>query len=241
MHIVEPSGTARAAVHPDLPGEATTAEMIRSFWPFTVGRRRRLGVALVLAIVQFVVAAALPLLTGELLASALRSTTAADAVERYTTEWLARARDTAALIGDLAPTSSDPDATSAGIRAAAAQQDVAAAREVVDDLFPGELTYDTSGAIGRTIHRQVGESDDGWVVTALAATDDGSVGRDELVGLGGSTAQDDQRAFDFLVGTLALDEDAAAQRHDEQTRLLVVALARPPRRRGRACRRGSRT
>lgn len=224
---VEVTGTlARDMAHPDLPGEATTGEMLRSFWPFTVGRRRRLAVAFLLSLAQFGIAAALPLLTGSLLSSALRSTTAAEAVTEYSQGWLARAGGTARLVGDLAPGSSDPAAIADAIRATEALQSVAAARAVVDDLFPGGLVYDTTGTIGRDLHRQIGESDDAWVVTALAAVDDGRLGRSELDELAASDDVADQRAFDFLVGVLALDDSAGAQRRDRQIHLLVDDIVR---------------
>lgn len=225
MDRVVGRGISREDVHPDLTGEATTAEMLRSFWPFTVGHRRRLGVSFAFSLVQFAIAAALPMLTGDLLSAALRSTTASAAVERYSDEWLARANDTAALIGDLAPSSADPVGTTGAIRAAQALQSVASARGVVDELFPGDLVYDTSGSIGRDLRRQIGESDEVWVQVALAVTDDDRIGRPELDVLEASDEIADQRAFDFLVGVLALDRSADSQRHGEQTRLLITSIA----------------
>jgi ABC-type multidrug transport system fused ATPase/permease subunit/CRP-like cAMP-binding protein len=218
-------------LHPQLPGEATVGEMLRSFWPFTTGQRRFLLLDAVISLAQFALLAVLPLLTGSTLATALDVSGADQRAKQFVGEWLEAQRTSLRIASELTTPGMDLAATTNGVRAAIAQSTLAKADELLELTFPDGLVYRDSGGFRAEISRQIGESEAPYAALVRGVVADDVIARDEVeLWVDDTTHTIGERAlaFDYTVSFLLINDDARATRKraasDRLTAELLVLL-----------------
>lgn len=214
------------AILPVLDGQATVGEMVRAFWPFTVGRRSLLACNVVLSLGLFVLVAVLPLLTGQLLETALASARADAETDRYVAAFRDAQDVTRVAIEWGEIEAEDVRATVLGVRAATLASLSANSGELLDALFPGDRRYDTS-ELTTAVARQLGDEREEWQELVSQVVSDGQVERAELEMMRDTPSLsrlERAESFNFLVSLLALDSEADAQRREWRSAALRLDL-----------------
>jgi ABC-type multidrug transport system fused ATPase/permease subunit/CRP-like cAMP-binding protein len=213
-------------IYPMLAGNATIGEMVRTFWPFTVGRRWLLACNVVLSLGLFVLIAVLPLLTGRLLETALASARAGGETDRY----VAAFRDAQDITSDAIEwgevAREDARAAVVGVRAATLAALIANSTDLLDSLFPDQRSYDET-SLQANISRQFGDERSDWQNLVSLVVQDGRIERSEVEGLRDAPSLsrlERAEAFNFVVSLLALDSTAEAQRDEWRSAALTVQL-----------------
>ena len=211
---------------PILAGDATVSEMVRTFWPFTVGRRWLLVCNTVLSLGLFVLIAVLPLLTGRLLETALASALARGETDRYVAAFRDAQDLTSIAIewGDVPP--DDVRATVVGLRAAFLAALIADSDDLLDSVFPDQRSYDET-SLQTNIVQQFGDERSDWQNLVSVVVQDGRIERSEVEGLRDTPSLsrlERAEAFNFVVSLLALDPTAEAQRDEWRSTALRVQL-----------------
>jgi ABC-type multidrug transport system fused ATPase/permease subunit len=204
-------------IYPVLAGDATIGEMVRTFWPFTVGRRWLLACNVVLSLGLSVLIAVLPLLTGRLLETALSSAVARSETDRYVAAFRDSQDVTSIAIewGEVSP--EDVRALVSGVRAATLAALTTNSTDLLDSLFPDQRSYDETSLGGRISKQSgwFGDERSDWQNLVSVVVQDGRIERGEVEGLlvaPSLSRLERAEAFNFIVSLLALDSTAEAQR-----------------------------
>ncbi|CAB4882403.1 unannotated protein [freshwater metagenome] len=227
---VESDDSSLDWLHPRPPGRATVSEMVRAFWPFTRGSRRVLGLQLAVSLLLFALLGILPLLTGDLLRTALNTFDVGDKAHQYVENWLALQSENPAILSTIDLSSADRESVLVGIRASAASALETSSTGLLDALFVDGRTYRTAGSLGKAIALHAGEVEDSYGPVVNAVIADGRIGRAELdelrVPKTGAVAMDRTNGFDYLVSVLALHPAASNQRSDARISSFTGELLR---------------
>jgi len=91
--------------------------MVRAFWPFTRGFRRVFGLQFAVSLLLFALLGILPLLTGDLLRTALNTFDVGDKGNQFVGNWLAAQSDNPAILNTIDLSGVDRESALVGIRA----------------------------------------------------------------------------------------------------------------------------
>ncbi|MEY2755732.1 MAG: lipid export ATP-binding/permease protein MsbA [Actinomycetota bacterium] len=223
-----PRTVRRTTTHEsDHRAEARVSDLLRWVWPYSAGRRGSLFLVALLSLVMFAATALLPLQTGRLLDTALSSAQATEVADTFIDEWLSLQSTSRLVAASDDAATLDPASIAEGVRATTDAAVAGRATIYLDSLFPGDLTYDVSGQLGRTLRSAAEDSDAGWTRIIDVLNSDGRLGRPEveaLVSDGGMAVLDRNRAVSSVIAAVASDESAVQQRDDWRQRNFISAL-----------------
>jgi len=218
------------SLRPQLPGRATVSEMVRAFWPFTRGFRRVFGLQFAVSLLLFALLGILPLLTGDLLRTALNTFDVGDKGNQFVGNWLAAQSDNPAILNTIDLSGVDRESALVGIRATATSALEASSTGLLDALFADGLAYRTDGLLRRAIALNANDVADTYGPVLEAIVADGRIERAELDALRapttGANALNRAKGFDFLISELVLHPDAARQRSDARISSFIRKLLR---------------
>lgn len=184
--------------------------MIRAFWGFTAGGRRRFAVQVVLSLTAFALVAAIPLQVGNLLSTALSAANAEREVERFVENPEELRRATERLLLPMFDTTAERRAAFEAIRATEIEVRASNSDELLDALFPKGLTYD-----GERL-ASIDDPEAGWEVLASGILNQTRIEREDLevlvASMGEAPSLDKSRAFTYAVNVMLVDDAAKAQR-----------------------------
>lgn len=200
------------SLHPPLRGEPRVSEMTRTFWSFGKGTRLLFSVQLLMSLATFALVALIPLQIGNLLGTALSTASAEREVEALIEDPDAMQRATERLLLPNYSTPEERRAVFEAIRATEIEIRVSRYDELLDVLFPGNLSYRTADLAG------IDDPESEWeqIVDRLLAQDRISrASLEELVGsIKSEPSLDKSRAFAHSVNLLLVSETAVEQRSD---------------------------
>jgi ABC-type multidrug transport system fused ATPase/permease subunit/CRP-like cAMP-binding protein len=218
----------RATTHEsDHRAEARVSDLLRWVWPYSAGRRGSLLVVTLLSLVLFIATALLPLQTGRLLDTAVSGAEANEVADTFIDEWLTLQSTTRLVASSTGADDLDAGDVAEGVRATTDAAVAGRAVIYLDALFPGDLAYDVSGDLGRTLRSAAEDSDAGWARIIEVLDSDGRLGRSEVEALasdGSMSVLDRNRAVSTVIAAVASDASALEQRDQWRRRHFISSL-----------------